>query len=224
MATKLRDRELGLVQGGRPKNALHPVRANWPYPAPKRFIVRELSAKIEGGLQFFYKNPGLAKKVPAGGLACAIAEILNPPPMGLIERIVAAAAALVKPKLKQQTPLDLNIHGEPAFVFLRLDPTLNLRFDSDEAAISLKDARVGNHYGGLQYVLEDGTVLSEPAAGCKLVYFAVSPPLLVKGEEYRHGFNFHLELDQLSPSATSEISVLPIIIDPDVGHPGGSDT
>jgi hypothetical protein len=41
---------------------------------------------------------------------------------------------------------------------------------------------------------------------------------------YRHGFNFHLELIQASASATSGNTILPIIIDPDVGHPGGSNT
>jgi hypothetical protein len=215
MATALRE----INDAPSPENDLAPLRVEWPYAAPERYIFRELSMKLEGGLQFFYKNPVLSRDVPPGGLAKVIADILNPAPPA--PALFAAAAAGVG---AEETPLDLNIHGDPAFVFLRLDPTLNLRFDSDEAAVSLKDAGVADHYGGLRYVLEDGTVQPEPATGCKLVYFAAKPPVLADGEEYRHGFNFHLELVQVSPSATSPDSILPIIIDPDVGHPGGSTT
>jgi hypothetical protein len=217
MATALQSRLFGLPDTGPPRNDLEPVRTGWAYPAPKRYILRELSMKLDAGLQFFYKNPGFSQKVPVEGLAKVIAGILDP--TAATPALIAGAVTTAR---AEETPLDLDIHGDPTFVFLRLDPTLNLRFDSDEAAVSLKDERVGDHYGGLRYVLEDGTVRAAPAVGCKLIYFAARPPALGPNGRYRHGFNFHVELVQRSPSATSRDTILPIIIDPDVGHPGGS--
>jgi hypothetical protein len=214
MATALRNSEF--IEGSA-RNNLQPVQAALPFPAPTRYIFRELSMQIVGGLEFFYKDPSLAKPVPAGGIAEVVANILNP---GAPAAAVMAAATA--PGLAQETPLDLNIHGDSAYVVLQLDPELNWRFDSDEAAVSLKDGRVADHYGGLRHVLADGTVQIDPAIDCKLVYFAAKPPVLAPGEDYRHGLNFHIELVQNSPSATSPDTILPIILDPDVGHPGGS--
>lgn len=214
MATALREPD---VSQAAPTNDLAPVRSEQPFEAPERYIFRELSMKLEGELQFFYKDPGLAQPLPEGGIAAVVAGILNPPAPAAAVMAAAVAAAVT-----QETPLDLNIHGDPAFVVLRLDPALNWRFDSDEAAVSLKDAGVADHYGGLRHVLADGTIQAEPAVGCKLVYFAAKPPVLGPDEKYRHGFNFHIELVQASSSSTSGDSILPIILDPDVGHPGGS--
>lgn len=213
MATLLRERDLAQHA---PRNDLAPLRTDWIYAAPRRYIFRELSMKLDGGLQLFYKDPVLAQPVPAGGIAEVVAGILNPSPWGPV--VTAATASAVA----QETPLDLNIHGDPAWVVLRLDPTLNWRFDSDEAAISLKAVEVSRFYGGLRHVLDDGTVRAGPTVGSRLVYFAARPPALAVNGSYRHGFNFHLELVQASASATSGDTILPIIIDPDVGHPGGS--
>lgn len=216
MATALRQSD---IAGIGPSNDLAPVRSEWPYAPPGRYILRELSMKLEGGLQFFYKDPGLARQVPPGGIDEVVSELLDPP-----VRSSAVAAAASTAATAEQTPLDLNVHGDPAWIVLRLDPAINWRFDSDEAAVSLKDDAVASHYGGLRHVLADGSAQPEPATDCQLIYFAAKPPTLDADGSYRHGFNFHLEIVQLSPSATSPDSILPIIIDPDVGHPGGSDT
>lgn len=211
MATLLREADFGQTAPG---NDLAAVRSYWPYAAPARYIFRELSMKLEGGLQFFYKDPGLAQPVPPGGIEAVVADLLDPPPPATDGSADSA----------QETPLDLNIHGDPAYVVLRLDPSLNWRFDSDEAAVSLKDNSVADHYGELRHVLADGTIQTEPATGCRLVYFAAKPPALGPDGSYRHGFNFHIEIVQNSTSATGGESILPIIIDPDVGHPGGSES
>lgn len=84
------------------------ARSYWPYAAPARYIFREFSMKLEGGLQFYCKDPVLAQPVPRGGIS------------------------------------------------------------------------------------------------------------------YRHGFNFRIENGQKSTSATGGDLIVPIIVDPDVGHPGGS--
>lgn len=208
MATALRQSD---AAADARRNDLAPLPAEWPGAAPARFIFREISMKFEGGIKFFYKDPGLAQPLPAGGIAEVVAGLVAPPPGGLANL----------GELTEDTPLDLNIHGPSSYVVLRLDSDLNWRFDSNEPAVSLKDAAVGNHYGGLRHVLADGTVQEDPQAGCRLVYFVAQPPALPANGSYRHGFNFHVELIQVDNNASG---ILPIIIDPDVGHPGGSAT
>jgi hypothetical protein len=218
MATALRE---GGVAANAHKNSMTAVSGEWPYAPPERYIFRELTMELNNGLQFFYKDPGLAQPLPAGGIDVVIATLLPPPPAGAALVAAAVAAAGNAP---QETPLDLKIYGAPTYVVLRLDPALNWRFSADGAAISLKNAGVANHYGGLRHVLDDGTPKVEPTEGCRLVYFAAMPPAVGANGQYRHGFNFHVELVQNSSGHSSEQSMLPIVIDPDVGYPGGSNT
>ena len=194
-------------------NQLAPVRTDDPGDAPARYIYRELTVALNGGLQFFYKNPGLAQPLPAGGIDEVIADLLAPVESNFFADVGAPAL---------ETPLDLNVHGDPAFVVLQLDPTINWRFSSTEPAVSLKDGAANEFYGGLRHVLPGGVAQEAPAPGCNMVYFTVRPPLNPPNGHYRHGLNFHVELSQnISGGGTG---ILPLIIDPDVGHPGGSPT
>lgn len=211
MATALQDFELADAPS---RNDLAPVRTEWMRPNPARYVVRELTMALTGGLQFLYRDPGLAQPVPPGGIADVIAALTAPPP-------AAAGFAAGVAGAEEETPLDLKIYGDPIFILLQLDPTLKWRFSDDHPAISLKDNDVAGHYGGLRHVMPDGTVQANPGVGCRLVYFAADPPQVGPDGNYSHGFNFHVELTNTGAHGTS---VLPIIIDPEVGYPGGSNT
>jgi hypothetical protein len=215
MATALNLSEVGQTV---PANDLAPIRKEWPDAPPARYIFREVSLELNGGLQFFYRNPGLARPLLQGGIEAVIAALIAPPP-----RAVSLMAAPPGPAVRQ-SPLDLRIYGLPAYVVLKLDPELNWHFSADQAAVSLKTATVGESYGGLRHVLPDGTIRPEPGPGCSIVYFVARPPAIGPDGSYRHGLNFHVELVQNISGGSSESSILPIIIDPDVGYPGGSNT
>lgn len=211
MATALKNIEPG---EGPPRNDLAPVRTQALDATPERYVVRELTMALDGGFQFLYRDPGLAQPLPAGGIAAVVAGFAAP----------AAAVAFVAAVrgMDGETPLDLQIYGPPIFVVLRLDPALNWRFSTDHPAISLKDNDVADHYGGLRHVMPDGTVQTDPGDGCRIAYFAANPPAVGEAGQYSHGFNFHVELTRTGANGKSE--ALPIIIDPDVGYPGGSNT
>lgn len=224
MATALKFKD---IERSASTNHLAPIRADWPYPEPTRYIFRELSMECRNGLQFFYKDPGLAQPLPGGGIAEVVAQQLaaraggGAAATGMGRYGLAAAAAGNPP---QQTPLDLKVIGTPTYIVLALDPQVNWHFDSDDSAISLKDIGATAHYGGLRHVLADGSVQAAPGADCRIVYFAASPPEVPENGQYRHGLNFHVQLTQNSSGHSSTASILPIIIDPDVGYPGGSNT
>ena len=131
MATKLREADFAQTAAG---DDLAGVRSYWPYASRARYIFRDLSMKLESGLQFFHNDPVFAQPAPSGGVEAVVAGLPNPPPPAL--------AATTDEATFRESPLDINIHGDPAFVVLRVDPSLNWRFDWDEAALSLKNNSV----------------------------------------------------------------------------------
>jgi hypothetical protein len=208
MATALRFEENSSATG----NDQVPLSADWQGPAPTRYVQRELTVRLTSdGLEFLYRDPEPAADLPAGGLQAVLAPA-PPPAASLAEALAPAAEAQLA------TPLDLNIQDVPTYVVLRLDPALNWCFSPGHPAISLKDGAAGAHYGALRHVGPDGSESAAPVAGCRLVHFIASPPMAAGATAtYRHGTNFHVDLMQRS--ADGKLSVLPLIIDPDIRNP-----
>ena len=121
-----------------------------------------------------------------------------------------------------ETPLDLNVDVPSAIVFA-LPNNSNMQFSAKGDAVTRKTSAPNPNYCNLRYVrIVAGSELvleSEPFDGCKaLAFFAKSPP--PAPDEYKHGFDLHVDILQRSASGTEQ--VLPIIIDPDVRNPGGN--
>jgi hypothetical protein len=116
-----------------------------------------------------------------------------------------------------ETPIDINIQ-KPSYIVLKLDKSLNWQFSSSNDAVTMK-RDYGRSYTGLSYIFDEGTanvrVTQSPDDGCRVVFFAAeNPPAL-----YSNGFNFHIEILQ---GAGAGLKKLPLIIDPEVKHPGGA--
>jgi hypothetical protein len=205
MATALQDSEFPPAA---PRNDQIPVRSAWPASDPGRFVLREISMELgSDGLQFFYKTPGPAAPI-VGSLDALIAGLL--PGSGLPHGLPGP----------DQTPLDLEVKDAPLLIVFRLDPGLNWHFSSTLPAVTHKRGEESAFYQGLRHVLADGAHSEAPGPGCRLVYFVADPP----SGSYQHGFNFNVGLVQRPASGSTEPTSLPLVIDPDIRNPGGSQT
>jgi hypothetical protein len=183
---------------------------------PQRCVVREISFLMDSdGLQFLYRDP-----TPGFDLE---GPDIDPVVQPLIGTSFPAALGLTGAGLgSAETPLDLGLAGGrgPAFLVFKLDRRLNWRFSRALPAVTHKNGADSAHYGGLTYVSDGGAYSREPMADCRLVFFKANPPT----EDYRHGFNFNVELIQRPHFGEVEARVLPITIDPDIRFPGGSES
>jgi hypothetical protein len=208
MATALRDISTA------PRNDRAEIRLNAP-AVPTRYAIREIGfAMINGRLQFTFADHGQAEPLPPGGIDEVVAGLLTPSPAAMLELSAGAAAAAAAP---MPTPLDVDVSGNPIWLIYMLAEPSNMRFSATLKAMTHKRIENRAYYGGLRHVTRS-VESSQPLAGCRLIYFAAAPPAVAK---YRHGFNFNVELEQ-DPGTDGNPRSLPIEIDPDIRHPGGS--
>jgi hypothetical protein len=204
MATALRD----IITA--PRNDRAEIRLNAP-AVPTRYAVREIGfAMTDGRLQFTFADHGQAEPLPPGGIDEVVAGLLAPPPLETLEFAAGSAAAA-------PTPLDLDVSGAPIWLIYMLAEPSNMRFSAALTAMTHKQIEHRRFYGGLRHVA-NGVESSQPLVGCRLIYLAAAPP---PAGNYRHGFNFNVELEQ-DPGIDGNARSLPIEIDPDIRHPGGS--
>jgi len=196
-----------------PRNDRADLSPNMP-AVPTRYAIREIGfSMINGKLQFAFKSNDLAQNLPAGGIDEVVAGLLVPPPV-MSASVFAAFAAPPAPT----TPLDLDVAKGPIWLIYMLSEPGNMRFSAALKAMTHKEVKHRPFYGHLRHATAAGPS-SRPLADCRLIYFAAAPP----AGSYRHGFNINVELDQ-DPDSNGNPRVLPMEIDPDVRHPGGSET
>ncbi|MEA3014867.1 MAG: hypothetical protein QOD42_3412 [Sphingomonadales bacterium] len=189
---------------------------NLDVPAvPTRYAVREIGfTMVNGRLQFAFASHGRAQPLPRGGIDAVVAGLLTPSSAAMLAFGPGRAAAAAP-----QTPLDLDVSGDPIWLVYMLAQPSNMRFSTALKAMTHKQREHRPYYGGLRHVAK-GVESSRPLARCRLIYLAAAPPA---DGEYRHGFNFNVELEQ-DPGIEGNPRSLPIEIDPDIRHPGGSTT
>lgn len=191
-----------------------PVRTEAPEVVPDRVIIREISFLMDSeGLQFLYRDASPASPLPGSNIDTVIDHLATGRPLPILDMGDAAAGF-------DGTPLDLGVTGEPTYIVFKLDPRLNWRFSDRDAAISHKNADDAGYYGGLRHVRPNGTHSERPVADCRIVFLVAMPP----SGEYKHGFNFHVDLIQKPHLDHTKERILPLIIDPDIRFPGGSGT
>lgn len=195
-------------------NEQMPVRTEFPGVVPNRVIIREISFLMDSdGLQFLYKDAGPAMPLPGGNIAMVIEHLAAGKPLSFGDRGDVAMGS-------DGTPLDLGVTGEPAYIVFKLDPRLNWRFSDNDPVISHKQAGEAAYYGGLRHVRPNGSYSDRPVADCMMVFLIAMPP----AGDYKHGFNFHVDLIQKPLLDHTKQRILPLIIDPDIRFPGGSGT
>ncbi len=198
----------------RVEDGQYPVRTEDPDVVPERVIIREISFLMDSeGLQFLYRDASPASRLPGGNIDTVIEQLAKGLPLPLVDMGDATSGS-------DGTPLDLGVTGEPAYVIFKLDPRLNWRFSDSDPAISHKNAEDTDYYCALQHVRPNGSYSSRPVADCRIVFLVAMPP----DGEYKHGFNFHVDLIQKPHLDHTKERILPLIIDPDIRFPGGSGT
>lgn len=193
-------------------NVQHPVSTEPLDVVPTRVIIREISFLMDSdGLQFLYRDASPASPLPSGNIDTVIEQLAAGRPLPLSDMGVSAEGT-------DGTPLDLGVTGEPTYIVFKLDPRLNWHFSDNDPVISHKNAADAPYYGGLRHVRPNGSYSALPVADCMIVFLVAKPP---EGE-YKHGFNFHVDLIQKPHLDHRQTRILPIIIDPDIRFPGGS--
>ncbi len=217
MATLYTYAEMDPPPGAGPRNDDVAIDEEWRGPAPTRYVVREIEFKmVNGRLQFAYRNQCRAQPLAETGIVELSQAYCRP-----AARSGRPSPFPIPAALAPQTPLDLEVKGggAPLVVFLRLSEPGNMTFSASRKAVTHKNADDAAHYGGLRHVGVDGTASADPVPECKLVYFIAAPPV----GDYRHGFNFNVDLEQ-DPGVEGGRRMLPLTIDPDIRFPGGSST
>lgn len=198
------------------------VQEGWSYPTlPLRYVFREIDFYLDGNghLQFCFRNSGLAQ--PLDGLTIEqVASGFRAPPRPEPEFLLAAA--LDEPP---QTPLDLQVWGDPIYIIYRLFGPRNMTFNAGLKAVSHKNGEAQNRYGLLRHLGPAGAGSIEPVADCELIYFACVPKNV---NPYRDRFNLNVVLEQApipaGPGGVAVRRVIEIEIDPDIRFPGGSES
>ena len=195
-----------------------PILETWNDPDPVRYIYREIDFKIDGDgfLQFYFLNPALAVDFGPGETIDTVVAGMGPfvpfAPPGM------AAAA---PSTGPATPLDINLQNTSAYVIYRLRPSRNMFFAPRLAAITHKNMNDQSYCAQLRHVNAAGPSVNG-LDDSKLVYLKAKPG--ADPNNYAHSFNLKVRLLQAPHYGSPWPSVLDIVIDPDIRHPGGSTT
>jgi hypothetical protein len=220
MATAFKNPDWGRPIGptstarSRDDNDQFPVRTQAPAVVPERVIIREISFLMDSdGLQFLYRDAAMASRLPGANIDTVIEHLATGKPLPLVDMGDGAAGS-------DGTPLDLGVTGEPTYIVFKLDPRLNWRFSDNDPVISHKNEDDSVYYCGLRHVRPNGSSSDRPVADCMIVFLVAEPP----SGEYKHGFNFHVDLIQKPRLDHTQERILPLIIDPDIRFPGGSGT
>ena len=188
---------------------VHPTQV----PVPQRIIVRELTIdESDSAGPFVFKQPDQSH--PCTQLSDISQMITRIRTNSYVHRPNAAP---------YDRPLDLNLQVSTCFI-IRLSPKWAWRFSS-----TLKGAMLGqlppgekNNYYNLRHVLDSGVEGPDPfdeVEFCRLIYFVATPV----SAGFEHAFNLNIEF--VYPGGTvpsKKPNTVPIVIDPDVRHPGGS--
>lgn len=126
----------------------------------------------------------------------------------------------------KDTLLSINFEKKPLrYIVLKLSSKRNWQFSSIAAPFMMdrKDQGKGCFLEARRFDAS-GTVIdnSAQADGCQFAYFIVDPSKfdVDRQGEFQHRFN--IQIDLLEMDGTTIDSRIPIIIDPDVRHPGGN--
>lgn len=189
-----------------PRNDREEMNEDWLDPV-NRYAIRDIDCTIiNGELEFSFRNPAPAQPLPAGG----VADVIN------YLRTIGPQAPTT-----QYTPLEVGAQDQPLYIFFRLLTPINMTFSATKKGATHKNKSDKKWYGELRHI-NALNVSEEPLPNCRIIYFAADP-ISPGAPNYRHDFNFNVELEQ-ALSADGMRRPLPLEIDPDIRYPGGSGT
>jgi hypothetical protein len=180
-------------------------------PDPVRILVRHIDMvpRDQGG-PFVFVGPDQAWPYSANRLT----QILD----GLRQGRYASRP----PVSRCDRPLDVNCSDTTLFIF-RLSDNWDWRFAAKAKGVTLgwfANSGERDNYFDLRHVLDDSAgseVPFEHPDMCKIVYFTAKKT----PNSFAHAFNINVEI-VYPDDPLGNPNTLPIVIDPDVRHPGGS--
>lgn len=194
----------------------------YPGPPPQWAIVREINFQIipkpdgKDELQFFYSRYTNDVSVPTvAAFNQLLTDVRNPN--------YQFSGGPSEPVDPFANPLSLNCHrlsyvifklSKKAWQFARKGPPIKLGYPGYNAAHYFDAHRVGPN--GNRDRGDNPAILID---GCKVAYLIADGASASAGGNYDHAFNLYVDL-LLSGGGVGH---MPIILDPDVRHPGGSD-
>lgn len=126
----------------------------------------------------------------------------------------------------KDTHLSINFENmPPSYIVLKLSSRYNWQFSRAFAPFTMDRRDQGYHrffdarrFNAAGDVIENSVLENN----CRFAYFTVDPTKFVANAqgEFQHRFNIHIDLLEMDGSTID--SFIPIIIDPDVRHPGGN--
>ncbi len=192
-----------------------PTTAN-PAPTPQRIIVREIGiGNPAGDKPYVYLEPD--KHHPYNGQASLDAILL-----GLINGNYNQQG----PVDQYYRPLDLNL-SYPSIIVFWLNAEPSWRFSHKSYGATLGEFDVPserNNYFSLRHVLLDPSgsesYFNDHTKRCRIIYFTAKPP----NRSFFHPFNLNVEYLFNDVNGDSKPNTLPVVIDPDIRNPGGSES
>lgn len=140
-----------------------------------------------------------------------------------LDEAVKAAQAFDVSETADEPSVDLSL-AIPLLMVLQLPKSLNMQYAPDGDAVTLKEQITKGAYGKLMHLKADGSFTPDPPGeGCKLAYFAAQPPHM-DPLIFEDGFNINVQLLQVQKNVEQQLFIrhLPLLIDPDIKHPGGT--
>lgn len=129
------------------------------------------------------------------------------------------------PDVSGQLVTPLSIHNEKNCAIILVLGNKNLNFASQHAPFMVKRGYEDEYVGPCR-VQSSGQIEDNPNVkvdDCKVAFFVANTYKQHQGGDYnRVPFNIHVDLKIGVPDSKGQTPLLPIIIDPDIGHPGGS--
>ncbi len=187
-----------------------------PDLVPEFIVVREIDMAPPGSAYpFVFKRPDRRYKYSPQTLEGIVQDLLDGAyePNGWVNQYYR--------------PLDVKLSAPTCFVF-HLSDRWSWRFSTKQDGVSLgeSDAAVQQRYANVRHFIDtvgSGTHY-EHGDLCRILCFTAVPELNAQQEvvPFHHQFNLIVEFVYPDGEGNEKINVIPVIIDPDVRHPGGS--
>jgi hypothetical protein len=183
---------------------------------PDYAIVCEVEYKLDGNrLVFQYKGLGKCAVTTADPIAAIVKRLATspwrPPGFG------------AKTPDKRRSSLSLN-NKKKAYIIFVLDASLAWQFSREAPCFTLfadPEGILKQHYSAPTAVDRQGNLIGPiaGASGARVAYFVADGEKSHNAQLPRNAdrFNIHVDLNE------DAVAYIPIVIDPDVGHPGGAE-
>jgi len=199
----------------------HPFEPTLPDPGlhPDRVIVREIDFRVPGRRLEFYFSRGRTVDLAATGQT--LQSVVDSVCDGTFQ-FPAQPPRLNRP---YRSPLSLE-NDQLSYVVYLLNSGKDWQFARRGWPISIAVARTKNYYAAHRADAsghagaDDGSNFSRERDGCHVAFFIADGRLASSDEKYGDFINIHVDLVYRD---TDETRFMPLIIDPDVRYPGGSE-